>query len=105
VKLIVAFLMCVFAAQSCFAWSEGGHQLIAEMAFDELSAELQNKAIELLRSHPRFAEDFKIPEKSGDPEHYLIGRAAYWPDVARSQKEYNRPKWHYQLGRFRCRMV
>lgn len=29
---------------------------------------------------------------------YLIGRAGYWPDVARSQPKYNRPTWHYQLG-------
>jgi len=72
--------------------------LIGELAFDELTPDLQATAIELLRSHPRFADDFAIPEKAGDPEHWLIGRAAYWPDVARSQKEYNRPAWHYQLG-------
>ncbi len=25
-------------------------------------------------------------------------RVGYWPDVARSQPEYNRPTWHYELG-------
>lgn len=97
-RSIVAFAAILFASQICHGWSEGGHHLIGEMAFDELSPEIQTAVIELLRSHPRLAEDFKLPEKAGDNEHYWIGRAAYWPDVARSQKEYHRSSWHYQLG-------
>jgi len=51
----------------------------------------------ILKARPRFDQDFKIPEKAGDPERWLIGRAAFWPDVAR-QTPFDRPKWHYQRG-------
>lgn len=85
---IVALLAIVFTAGSCLAWSEGGHHLIAVMAFDQLKPEQQAAVLDIRRAHPRFAEDFKIPEKVNDPERYLIGRAAYWPDVARSQPEW-----------------
>lgn len=97
-RLFVAFLVGFFSVQSCFAWSEGGHHLIAEMAFDGLTKEQQNDVIELLRSHPRFAEDFTIPTKVDDPNRWLFGRAACWPDVARSQPKYHRPSWNWQPG-------
>jgi hypothetical protein len=71
------------------------------MAFEALKPEQQSAVLEVLKSHPRFEQDFKIPEKVRDPERYLIGRAADWPDAARSQKEYDRPTWHYQSGAIR----
>ena len=100
-RLIITFLTVFLAAQSCFAWSEGGHHLIASIAFDLLSPEQQSGLIEILKSHPRFVEDFSKPEKlSDDPKEtnrWLIGRAGYWPDVAR-RGPYDRPNWHWQLG-------
>lgn len=97
-RSIVAFLVAVCVVQPCWAWSEGGHHLIALLAFDQLKPAQQQAVLDILKVHPRFDQDFKIPEKVRDPERYLIGRAAYWPDVARSQKEYHRSTWHYQLG-------
>ncbi len=44
----------------------------------------------ILKAHPRFDEDFRLPKKVRNEEEWLIGRACYWPDVARSQPEYNR---------------
>jgi len=61
----------------------------------------QKQLQELLRQHPRFAEDFAAPENAKASEqlaHWYIGRAGYWPDVARSQPDFNRPTWHYQPG-------
>ena len=49
----------------------------------------------------RFGDDFQPPAKvtgHRDVLHWTIGRAGYWPDIARSQPFYNRPSWHYQLG-------
>ncbi|HEY4261326.1 MAG TPA: S1/P1 nuclease, partial [Schlesneria sp.] len=100
-RVIVLFLIVVLSAQTCFAWSEGGHHLIAVMAFETLSHDQQQEVSTLLKSHPRFAEDFKPPEKISDPaeiQRWLVGRAGYWPDVARSQPVFTRPNWHYQLG-------
>jgi hypothetical protein len=97
----IAFLTIVLSVQSCFAWSEGGHHLIAVMAFETLSPDQQFELSTILKSHPRFAEDFNVPEKIHEPaeiQRWLVGRAGYWPDVARSQPTFTRPSWHYQLG-------
>jgi hypothetical protein len=100
-RRIVAFLILFLAAQSCFGWSEGGQHLIASMAFDLLKPEHQAEVIEILKSHPRFSEDFAKPEKLTDApkeiNRWLIGRAGYWPDLARHEP-FDRPTWHYQLG-------
>jgi len=97
-RTVVVFLACLFSGQICYGWSEGGHHLIVEMAFDDLTKEQQGDVIAILKSHPRFAEDFAVPANAEDPNHWLIGRAAYWPDVARSQPLYHRPNWHWQPG-------
>lgn len=82
-------------------WSEGGHNLIAIMAFRQLEPEQQQTLISLLREHPQFATEFKLPDGLSDRrqvDEHLAGRAGNWPDVARSYKEFDRPTWHYQLG-------
>jgi len=84
-----------------FAWSESGHNIIAEIAFDLLSNSEQTKLLSVLTGHPRYKEDFEPPEKlPNDTEvtRWIVGRAGYWPDIARRQPKYNRPTWHYELG-------
>ncbi len=102
-KLTCLFLILILAIPPlpAYAWSEGGHHLIALMAFDLLNKNEQSKLVSILEKHPRFVEDFAPPEKLPNDEEKLrwrIGRAGYWPDVARSQPKYNRPTWHYELG-------
>ena len=80
------------------AWSESGHHLIALLAFDELSSGEQRELLDLLKAHPRYAEDFTPPEKIRNVDRFRVGTAGYWPDIARRQPKYNRPTWHYQLG-------
>ena len=46
-------------------------------------------------------EDFSPPDKLPNDEEVLrwrIGRAGYWPDIARKQPKYHRSTWHYELG-------
>lgn len=100
-RLVVAFLLALFVVRSCEAWWEGGHHLIAVMAYELLSESEQQELQSILNAHPRIAEDFiPPPNVTGSDEVNLwrIGRAAYWPDVARSQPTFTRPNWHYQLG-------
>ena len=69
------------------------------MAFDLLTKAEKAKLVAILEKHPRFAEDFSPPEKLPNEAEVLrwrIGRAGYWPDVARRQPKYNRPTWHYE---------
>jgi hypothetical protein len=94
-------LILILPPQAVFAWSEGGHHIIALMAFDLLSKDEQSKLVAVLEKHPRYIEDFAAPEKLPNDTEVLrwkIGRAGYWPDVARKQPVYNRSTWHYELG-------
>lgn len=99
-RLIIAAFMLLCSVQTCFGWSEGGHHLIAVIAFEQLSPQQQKSLFEILASHPRFTEDFTPPEKLNDQkeiDRWMIGRAGFWPDVARRTK-FDRPDWHWQLG-------
>jgi hypothetical protein len=102
-KIVCAALVVVLLTPAGYAraWSEGGHHLIALMAYKLLSKEEQTKLRAILEKHPRFEQDFAAPKQLSDAEeiaNWRIGRAGYWPDIARRQPVYNRPKWHYELG-------
>ena len=94
--LIVAAVL--FSPVPAYGWSESGHHLIALLAFDHLSSDEQRQVLDMLKAHPRYAKDFTPPPKVRNADRFRIGTAGYWPDIARSQPEYNRPNWHYQLG-------
>ena len=99
--LILVFLLPVLPVQLCHAWSEGGHLLIAAVAFSLLTEKAQAELISVLQKHPRYAEDFVPPEKlpnEAEKIRWLAGRSGYWPDVARRQPKYHRSTWHYELG-------
>ncbi len=99
--IALSLLMIASDRNLLLAWSEGGHHLIAVMAFRQLTPEKQQTLMEILKSHPQFTTEFTLPDGlSGrnDVNEFLFGRAGYWPDVARRYKEYDRPTWHYQLG-------
>ena len=53
------------------------------LAFDELSGEEQQQLLSILKSHPRYAEDFTPPEKIRSVDRFRVGTAGYWPDIAR----------------------
>jgi hypothetical protein len=74
-SILVAVLAVVITVQPAFAWSEGGHNIIAVLAFDLMKPAQQKRVIELLAKHPRFAEDFKPGPKIADLNHWTIGRA------------------------------
>ena len=93
--LILVFLLPV---QLCQAWSEGGHHLIAAVAFSLLTEKEQAELIAVLQQHPRYAEDFVLPEKlphEAEKFRWIVGSSGYWLDVARRQPLYYRSIWHY----------
>jgi hypothetical protein len=102
----LSLFICLVCTQAIFAaelssWSEGGHHLIAELAFTLLTEDEQQQLLAILAEHPRFAEDFKAPDALTDPKEihsWMLGRSGYWPDIARKQPLYDRPTWHYELG-------
>ena len=100
IYFFVLFVAC-FPPRLAFAWSEGGNHLIAAIAFSLLTDQERAELLDVLKNHPRFAEDFVPPEKLANDEErtrWLVGRAGYWHDVARRQPIYHRSTWHYELG-------
>ena len=98
---VILILLLIIPPRACFAWSEGGHHLIAAIAFSLLTNQEQAELLDVLKQHPRYAEDFVPSEKLANEEErtrWLVGRAGYWPDVARKQPKYHRSTWHYELG-------
>ncbi|MFK7864205.1 MAG: S1/P1 nuclease, partial [Pseudohongiellaceae bacterium] len=93
-----------------FAWSSVGHRLTAAVAHHFIDEDTADLLIDLLEQHPRFEEDFaaEMPSfiESADKQakqQWLLGQAAYWPDIARGLPDaeramYNRPSWHYEQG-------
>ncbi len=89
------------------AWSEGGHRVIALLAYETLSPYQRTSLTELLRHHPRFHEDFelhmplKIDQSSElEQQRWIFTQAAIWPDLARTFQEpayalYHRSRWHH----------
>ena len=101
-RFIASLLIVLLAVPTpILAWSEGGHHLIAAVAFSLLTENERAELLRVLQEHPRYAEDFVPPEKLPNDEErtrWLVGRSGYWPDVARRQPIYHRSTWHYELG-------
>ena len=65
---VILSILFVLPPLPAFAWSEGGHHIIALMAFDLLNREEKAKLVAILEKHPRFTEDFSPPEKLPNDE-------------------------------------
>ena len=102
IALACALVWLAVAPPSASAWWACGHHVVANLGYDKLEPADQRALIDLLKHHPRFAEDFNPPDSiKNDPravDRWRIGAAAYWPDVARKFPTWSRSKWHYQLG-------
>ena len=103
-RIVLVAVLCVcfsLTARPALSWSEGGHHLIAVMAYGLLKPAQQKRVMDLLSNHPRFAQDFMLTQPVNNQierNYWVVGRAGYWPDIARDHPEYNRPLWHFQLG-------
>ncbi|MEQ8406996.1 MAG: S1/P1 nuclease [Gammaproteobacteria bacterium] len=103
-------LLLVLSTSTGFAWDGTGHRLTAAVALHFLDNETRQELITILSNHPRYQEDFldAIPnfiDRSDNEEltQWLLGQAAYWPDIARGlpdaeRERFNRPAWHYIDG-------
>jgi hypothetical protein len=109
-SLLSLTILLAVVAGPVIAWDATGHRLTAYVAFDEMSSAQQNYWAQLLSAHPRFDEDFLqlMPaavqnSSAGEQNRWLLGQAAYWPDIARGlpyqdERRFNRPNWHWIDG-------
>lgn len=101
--MLLRFLLLtigLLTAPRALAWNDSGHMQIGLIAYERLAPETQKALSELLRKHPRFADDF-VGRKPRDvigtavEQRWYFAHAGTWPDIARDQSMYNHPTWHY----------
>jgi S1/P1 Nuclease len=96
--LILALFLC---AAPCKAWNSTGHEIVAQVAFDDLPADIKAKIVATLKFHPRLNQDLHLGmAKDEDPDRAIFLRAATWPDMVRYptnplNRTENHPRWHY----------
>lgn len=88
-------------AELCLAWNSTGHEVVAQIAYDQLSDAAKAKIIAVLKNHPRLKQDLLLDAGNGeDPDLAMFLRAATWPDMVRYptnplQHTEHHGKWHY----------
>ena len=111
-KILSSLLIAFFTAATApvLAWDSVGHRVSAAVAAEYLEPGVRQRLVAILEAHPRFQEDF-LDEAPGfidasdplDLERWLLGQAAFWPDIARGlpqdeRTRYHRGNWHYIDG-------
>ncbi len=103
-------LVATFYLPGVLAWDSVGHRLTAAVAIHYMSDALAPDLLEILQQHPRYQQDFidQMPAsiaRGSDEDRFewLLGQAAFWPDIARGladedRERYNRASWHYIDG-------
>lgn len=112
-KYFIASLFTCLASlfmHSSLAWDSVGHRLSASIAARYIADDTEIELLRILQQHPRYQQDFirQMPSsiaRGSDQERniWLLGQAAFWPDITRGlpepeREKYNRANWHYIDG-------
>src|SRR5436190_4207524 len=102
IKSTIGLLACLSFGTQSFAWSGGGHKVVALIAYGQLNDAQRAKVIEILENHPLWEKDFEeeLSDEIGDApageqQRWLFAQAAIWPDIARKYTNYHHESWHY----------
>jgi len=86
-------------APVAFAWSDAGHRAVAAIAWQRLSPEAREAAVELLRAAPADSGLRELLPERGAPaerRRRFFVEAATWPDqVKHTGSPYDHAGWHY----------
>jgi hypothetical protein len=92
----------VIATEPVYAWNPGGHKIVNYVAWLQLDDPTRTEAIELIKEHERFEEDFiqRMPPSIADgpqelKDQWVFLQATAWPDIARNQPRFHHGTWHY----------
>ncbi len=105
--LLVIAVTGLWSAAPALAWNRTGHEIIAMLAYDQLTPEARAKVDAILKHHPRYREDLLADEaatENGAADDAAMARRAFiaaaaWPDEIRAgdhpMHKFHRPQWHY----------
>jgi hypothetical protein len=109
-RSLLALIVLLFLPQSLFAWNGAGHEVVAGIAWDNMTPKARQKAIAVLKGAPAdaclldlFPNDSR-PLRQREREFFM--RASTWADVVRpndkpEQKDtracvrFHRRDWHF----------
>jgi hypothetical protein len=83
------------------AWNGTGHEVVAQVAWDQLSPSQRSALVDVLKAHPRFQKDLMQHLQNGeDAGEHAFREAATWPDYVKTpmhplEKAEDHKTWHY----------
>lgn len=107
IRLTLAVFILFLVVERLPAWSDGGHKVVALLAYDQASPAVRMRVLQDLRLHPRWKQDFEPglgkeakSFSAGEKDQWIFAQASIWPDLARGfdedgQKRYHRRSWHF----------
>jgi hypothetical protein len=88
----VSFVFLFVSTRSTLAWDDGGHMLVAQIAYSQMSSVAKAKANALLKELP----DVRQSTPNSKPRPYDFITAACWMDDFKSSSQFNGFRtWHY----------
>jgi hypothetical protein len=98
--VFVAAALLLALSHPAVAWNATGHEVVAELAWNDLKPAVRDRITALLKEHPLYAAQLvpngAAPDAPDLPLRVFM-RSATWPDMIRSgrAREYHHPEWHY----------
>ena len=103
---VLTLILALFLPQPVQAWNGTGHQVVARIAWDNMSSTARQNAIALLQAAPPdaclldlFPNDLR---PLADRQREFFMRASTWPDIVRPSDEdtractrFHRRNWHF----------
>ena len=101
-SLLIAGFLSLLSAGPVFAWDAVGHQLVARIAWDQLTAPARAKVIALLEAAPQDACLLNLFPQDSRPldvrQREFFVRASTWPDIVRPEDGDTRPCIRFHHG-------
>ena len=99
-RLTACALLLLTTLRPASAWNGTGHEIIAWIAWQELTPPTRANVTRLLQAHPDYADTLtKTDTPADDKPRQAFLTAATWPDLVRTpggkSYRYNHPAWHY----------
>jgi len=101
-QLALILAMFIWCDRPVQAWNSAGHRIISDITYDLLDDATRAKAVELIKSSPRFQFEFvdKMPanvksESDAIKDRWCFLQSSIWADLVRGNAEWSIEKWHY----------
>jgi len=98
--LATLWMLLVSGLGSAVAWNDTGHQVVAIIAWDNMSEQTRKKVVATMRGAPSDARLASMFPSDGRPlavrQREFFVRASTWPDAIRGDATYDNPVWHYR---------